>query len=650
MLLAACAIAGSLYIENRRQHLEAGIEDKLKLLASGRAAVVATWLDGISMLPTEIVKSDLIALFAKEITGRNSGDDLPFYLLQQKSYVETVLTEFVSKNDLTTAHLMNADGEILAQNSKAAKVSDDQRSKAKGLADRKAASGLWLRQDGKGLILDVYLPVAATGGESGASPVGVLLMSLPANERFGRFLETSPWFDKLERYHLVSGSAPGGIVSLDGSGTAALATYASVPGPSQTFAPAAGLAGAQNVYSISVDIDQSPWRIVAEVPTQAALAPLQGDRQTLIALSMGLVTFLFLLMLAFWLNQTRQFNEALAEQHEAAALRIDAQRQLLERINESISEGIALKGLDGRYTVANPAFAKLTGRDASDIVGQTSGEIFDADTAARLSTREAAISSGDAGYSVLQSRLPTADGDALVDIVPVPLANREGGSGGFLTVVHDRTQERQAAMRREQAAAQTIVAYMKAVELSDPYLHGQSAFVGDLSKNLAERIGLDADEIETTTICASLFQIGKLFVPQEILRKTDPLSEAETAILRKHVSHLERMLDGLDFGFPVQSTVVRMYERLDGSGYPAGIRDQDIGRPARVLGLADAFCALVRPRAYRPANSPQRALDILSSEAAKYDEGALDALKGAIDDGVVSEIMERLFADEARSA
>ncbi len=635
-------------MENRRTAIEADVEERLKLLGSGRAQVITTWLDGLTRLPAEIVKSELVALFASETSSRDAASELPFYLLQQKNYVETVLTEFVEKNGLKQAHLLDARGTPLLGSAGAAPVSDAQGAAARGLIKPDASTILVLSSDG-GHVLDLILPIASPGG-AGKAPVGALLVQASVAVDLTAFLAPSPWFDRTERYSLVAPGDPEVTVSRDKSGALVTRQSGNAPVAPGTFAATPGNGAEGEVYTAATAIGNSPWTLLVQLPTGIALAPLETDRRAVIAMTLALMVFLILVMIALWLNQTRQFNEAMAEQHETAALRIDAQRQLLARINETITDGIALKGRDGRYTVANPAFARLTGHDADSIVGKTSDDLFDAGLAGRLRTREKDRAAGITDQGPLNEKLAIADGETLVDIEAVPLASLDGGTGGFLTVIHDRTEERLSAMRREQAAAQTIVAYLKAVELSDPYLHGQSAFVRKLGVDLARRAALSVEEAETIDICSSLFQIGKLFVPKDILRKSSPLTDEETATLRRHVDHLERMLDGLDFGYPVRETVCQMYERLDGSGYPKGESGDAIPRAARVLGLADAFCALVRPRAYRPANTPERALEILKAESAKYDPALLEVLETAIAEGGPQTIMERLFPDEGPSA
>ena len=79
------------------------------------------------------------------------------------------------------------------------------------------------------------------------------------------------------------------------------------------------------------------------------------------------------------------------------------------------------------------------------------------------------------------------------------------------------------------------------------------------------------------------------------------------------------MLEGMDFGLPVAEVITQMHERMDGSGYPAGLKGDSIREEARLLAVANTFCALLRPRSYRQACDREDALRILARESAKYD-------------------------------
>ena len=124
-------------------------------------------------------------------------------------------------------------------------------------------------------------------------------------------------------------------------------------------------------------------------------------------------------------------------------------------------------------------------------------------------------------------------------------------------------------------------------------------------------------------------------LPREIVRKTSALTEEERAQMHRHVEYARNILAEIDFGLPILPAITQMFERLDGSGYPAGLTGEAICQNARILAVANTFCALMRPRSYRMAHDIAEALDILSSTPLRYDPEVVSALQGFLetDDG-----------------
>ena len=115
-------------------------------------------------------------------------------------------------------------------------------------------------------------------------------------------------------------------------------------------------------------------------------------------------------------------------------------------------------------------------------------------------------------------------------------------------------------------------------------------------------------------MAAELSQVGKLFVPRELLTKTGKLSEEEQAEMARVPEHAYRVLRDIDFELPVPAAVHEMYERMDGTGYPRHLVGEAISVHARVLAVVNAFCAMVGPRSYRAGMSDDEALRILRGD------------------------------------
>jgi HD-GYP domain-containing protein (c-di-GMP phosphodiesterase class II) len=160
-----------------------------------------------------------------------------------------------------------------------------------------------------------------------------------------------------------------------------------------------------------------------------------------------------------------------------------------------------------------------------------------------------------------------------------------------------------------------LLALSKAIEARDPYSAGHAARVTSLADVLACRLGWHAEQREVLRLGGSLHDIGKLVVPQAVLQKPGPLTEAEQAEVRKHPEA------GAAIVWPVASLraavpgVLCHHERWDGGGYPNGLARDGIPAEARVLAVADSFDAMTTDRPYREALPDEIAIEELERGA-----------------------------------
>jgi diguanylate cyclase (GGDEF)-like protein/putative nucleotidyltransferase with HDIG domain len=154
-----------------------------------------------------------------------------------------------------------------------------------------------------------------------------------------------------------------------------------------------------------------------------------------------------------------------------------------------------------------------------------------------------------------------------------------------------------AAGGDREARLRAAAALARAVDVRDAYTGSHSSRVAELAAQLAERLCLDLDEVELVRLAGSLHDLGKLAIPEEILRKPDVLTGAERLVLERHPQIGYRMLESLGVE-PVADWVLRHHERWDGAGYPGGLGGDDIPLGARIIFVADAFDAMTSGRVY----------------------------------------------------
>ncbi len=166
----------------------------------------------------------------------------------------------------------------------------------------------------------------------------------------------------------------------------------------------------------------------------------------------------------------------------------------------------------------------------------------------------------------------------------------------------------------------------KAVDLRDTYTGSHSARVAELAARVADRLGLDQEQIEFSRLAGSLHDLGKLAIPEEILRKPGPLTGPERLVLERHPQIGFRMLDSLGIA-PVAEWILHHHERWDGTGYPDRLPGPEIPLGARIIFVVDAYDAMTSDRVYRGRLSQEDALAELERCAGtQFDPAVVTAL------------------------
>jgi putative two-component system response regulator len=173
-------------------------------------------------------------------------------------------------------------------------------------------------------------------------------------------------------------------------------------------------------------------------------------------------------------------------------------------------------------------------------------------------------------------------------------------------------------------------------ETRDPYTAGHQRRVAELADALAAELHLSDQRRRLLGAAAALHDLGKMAVPAEILTRPGPLTPAESELIRVHPRRGYDILAGIEFPWPVADVVLQHHERLDGSGYPAGLGGGDIRPEARVLAVADVVEAMSSHRPYRAAPGLDQALDeVERNRGLLYDVDVADACVGLFAGGFV---------------
>jgi diguanylate cyclase (GGDEF)-like protein len=185
--------------------------------------------------------------------------------------------------------------------------------------------------------------------------------------------------------------------------------------------------------------------------------------------------------------------------------------------------------------------------------------------------------------------------------------------------------KRLAAGPDQAARYRAAASLSKAVDARDTYTGSHSERVSELAARIATRVGLDPEQVELTRLAGSLHDLGKLAIPEEILRKAGALTDSERLVLERHPQIGFRMLDSLGVD-PVAKLVLHHHERWDGAGYPDGLRGEQIPLSARIIFVTDAYDAMTSNRVYRAARSSEAALaELRRCAGTQFDPGIVAA-------------------------
>jgi len=181
-------------------------------------------------------------------------------------------------------------------------------------------------------------------------------------------------------------------------------------------------------------------------------------------------------------------------------------------------------------------------------------------------------------------------------------------------------------LKSRRMLSHTIEVITSIIESKDPYTTGHQNRVAELSYLIAREMGLPGEQAEQIRITGLVHDIGKVGIPSELLAKPGKITEAELAVIKTHSDIGHDIMKKAEFGFPLAEIIRQHHERLDGSGYPRGLKGQQMLLQARIIAVADVVEAMAMHRPYRPALGIEQALvEIERHKGGLYDPRCVEA-------------------------
>lgn len=195
-----------------------------------------------------------------------------------------------------------------------------------------------------------------------------------------------------------------------------------------------------------------------------------------------------------------------------------------------------------------------------------------------------------------------------------------------IIALRTRAAHEQHAKRLQKSMETTIQAMAATLEMRDPYTAGHQRRVAELAVAIGREMGLDEDCVHSLHLAGIVHDLGKIYVPAEILAKPAKLTDIEFMLIKTHAQAGYDILKKVDFPWPIAQMVLQHHERMDGSGYPNGLKNDEILLEARILAVADVVEAISSHRPYRAAFGIDFALEeITKYRGTQFDPVVVDA-------------------------
>jgi PAS domain S-box-containing protein len=371
------------------------------------------------------------------------------------------------------------------------------------------------------------------------------------------------------------------------------------------------------VLATARTVQHSSMILVQKIDVDEALLESTVHQNFILTVFLLVVFIVTISFIAIWRHATSLHLQK-------ATSRLKARAELLNAIGDSVNDHTFLLDHNNKLVFINDALAKSFSIDNVDVRGKALNHIFNNEISNQLLAIKPDINEDNVRNKQMRLECKDKRHDYHVSVIALKHPDYRQS---YLYVMHDITKIKDVQGRHNRLMEGIISTLAQLIDKHDPHCVYHSQRTQEVSVAIARAMGLPQKRIDALAMAALLANVGKLYIPAEMLTNVEPLTKEEELMLRENINYSVEILQDLEFDGPVITFVQQKNECLDGSGYPKGVSGDDIVQESRILSVANAFVAMTSSRAYRSGMPVKEVLDVLFSEAdSRYDRHVIAAL------------------------
>lgn len=648
LFLAVAAVAYALcafQLKYVTQEILSNQRDMQQAWVDKSVEAIRAWRNNLVEQARFVSSAEMFRLFAADIQNLDADarkrlsapdaaankDEAVASMAEQMSYMLDILQDFARRRQWTAARVVGADGDLLMAPAGSPPLGAEQAALVRRSALSQSLTFGPVRRSGDTLLIDMADPLYEVLGSGDPKAVAFLLITVPVEKPLTGFLAQSLKQHREFLPRILDRATAGMEVVLlrDGKAEVAPTTFQPENDVNLPFKRRPALVGKGEVYSLGNKLTDLDWTVVLEVPATAVDALLASQAKQIYGLGVLGSLGAGLLLAFVWASMVSRSHRATARHFQRLYTVIRQQKLMLDSINASLQAGLLLVDSEGRVQVCNPAFSRIAGKSEEELTDAALADVLPQKAAVTLLEGIAGVSGSDRMDSI-EISLDQPEGARLYRVTLFPfedIRHAENGrsTGGCVGIFQDITEFRRRAQAARERQANSIAALVRAIESVDVNLIGHSRKMERVMDLLSAEMRLSAQDRETLRLAARLSQVGKIFVPRQLLTKKGKLTPEEQREVMRAPEYAYKVLHDLQFGLPVPDAVYQMGERLDGTGEPRRLKGGEIAPNARILAVVNAFCAMVSARSYRTGMSPEEAVRLLAQDPG-FDPAVVAAL------------------------